>query len=91
MGRPKKAEKKIRYTVMLEPSIIKSIEEIAKRAEMPTATLARNLITTGLDEAKLFDKIGLVRLIGASRQKIDELRKRFNITSDTPENLENEN
>lgn len=90
MGRPKKEDKKIRYTVMLEPNIIDEMEFIAKRAEIPTATLARNLIKSGLDEAKLFDKFGLVRLVGSSRRKLDDFRKRFNITCEDIKNSDND-
>ncbi len=75
---------------MLEPTVIEDIEYIAKRAEIPPATLARNLIKSSLDEAKLLDKFGLVRLIGSSRRKLDELRQKYNITYDGMDDLKND-
>ncbi len=83
MARPRKEEKKIQYTVMLEPSIIKEIKYLAGKAELPAGKFARNLIKSSLEEAKLFDKAGIIRLVGSSRKKMDEFRKRFNLTFDS--------
>ncbi len=82
MARPKKDEVKIQYSVMLEPSIIQEIKTLAKKAEVPPGTFARNLIKSGLEEARLFDKAGIIGLVGASRRKMDEFRKRFNLVFD---------
>jgi len=83
MGRPKKEEKKIQYTIMLEPSVIEEIKRLAKRAELPPGKFARNLVKSSLEEAKLFDKAGIISLVGSSRRKMDEFRKRFNLTFDS--------
>ena len=82
MGRPKKDEKKISYTIMLEPSIIEEIKEMAIRAEEEPGVFARNILKTGLDDARLFDKAGLLRLIGSSRRQIEKVKKQFNISWD---------
>lgn len=79
MGRPKKKEKKVQFTVMLEPSVINEIKEMSERAELPPGTFARNLLLLGLDDARLFDKAGITRLVASSRKKMEELKKRFKI------------
>ena len=83
MARPRKKEKKIQYTIMLEPSTIDEIKGLADRADVPAGTFARNLLLIGLDDARIFDKAGITRLIGSSRKKIDEIKKRFNLDLDS--------
>ena len=90
MARPKKKDKLIPFTVMLEPKHIKEIKAIADRGELTAGRLARNLILIGLDDAKLFDKIGMVGAIGTSRRKIDALKKRFNLNLDSLDIFEND-
>ena len=79
MARPKKDETKIQYTIMIEPSVIEEIKEIAKRADLQPGTFARNCLLLGLDEARLFDKAGITKLVGTSRRKMDEFKKRFKL------------
>ena len=79
MVRPRKIDKKIPYTVMLEPKVIKEIKKMAETAQLPAGAFARNLLLIGLDDARLFHKLGFISLLGASRQKIDEIKKRLNI------------
>jgi len=83
MARPKKEEKKIQYTVMLEPSIIEEIKNLAEKAGLTPGKFARNLIKSSLEEARLFDKAGIISLVGSSRRKMDEFRKRFNLNFDS--------
>jgi hypothetical protein len=79
MARPKKDEKKVQYTVMIEPSVIEEIKKLADKLQMPAGTFARNLLMLGLDDARLFDKAGIVGLVGTSRKKMDELKRKFNL------------
>ena len=85
MARPKKDEKKVQYTVMLKPSTIKEIEKLAKSARLPTGTFARNLLLTGLDDARLFYKAGLLSLFGTGRKKFEEIKKKLNLYHDEDE------
>lgn len=89
MARPKKDEKKIQFTVMLEPSIIEEIKQLAQKGEVPPGKFARNLLKIGLDDARVFDKVGLIKLVGSSRRQIDQIKKRFNIGFDDLEVLNN--
>jgi len=82
MARPKKDEKKVQYTVMLEPTIIDEIKEIAKELNLPTGTFARKLIKSGLDDVRLLRKAGIVYLFGMGRRKIEEIKKKLNINND---------
>lgn len=79
MGRPKKKETKEPYTIMLEPSIIEELKDMAATAEVPPGTFARNLFLLGMEDARSFHKLGLTGLVGTSRRKMEQLKKRFNI------------
>ena len=81
MARPKKDDKKIQYTVMVEPSVIEEIKKLAEKAEMPAGTLARNCLKMGLDDARLLDKGGFIKMVGASRRKIDQIKKLIDFNS----------
>jgi len=81
MARPTKNEKKIQYTIMLEPSIIEEMKQIAERAGTPVGTFARNILLLGLDDARLLDKVGITRLIGSTRKQMEKIRKQFNLES----------
>lgn len=82
MARPKKDEKKIQYTVMIEPSVIEEIKALAEKADLPAGTFARNLLMLGLDDARLFDKAGILKLIGTSRKQMEKIKKRFGLNLD---------
>ncbi|BBO89923.1 hypothetical protein [Desulfosarcina ovata] len=82
MARPKKDEKKIQYTVMIEPSVIEEIKILAEKAELPTGTFARNLLMLGLEDARVFDKAGIIKLVGTSRKQMDKIKKKFGLTLD---------
>ena len=77
LGRPKKTEKLYAFTVMLKQDDINEIKEIAERAELSAGRLARNCLLSGLEDARILDRIGFVRLIGGSKRAIAEIKKRF--------------
>lgn len=91
MARPKNKEKKVHYTIMVEPSIVEEIKTLAEKAEMPPGTLARNLLLLGLDNARLFNMAGIIGLVGASRRQIDKYKKQFNLEQLDTENGKEEN
>jgi len=78
MPRPKKDNKMVQYTIMLDPDIIKEIKAMAKNNDMPPAALARNLLMTGLDDARLFDKAGILRLFSGGKKQIEKIKSQFN-------------
>ncbi len=81
MARPKKDKKMVQYTIMLDPDIIQEIKGMAKRNDMPAATLARNLVMTSLDDARLFDKSGILRLFSGGKKQIEKIKAQFNFES----------
>ena len=81
MPRPKKDNKMIQYTIMLDPDIIEEIKCLSQKADLPAAKFTRNLVLTGLDEARLFDKAALLRLFGGGRKQIEKIKKQFNFES----------
>jgi hypothetical protein len=52
---------------------LKEIEEIAKNLEIPKARLIRNMTLAGLEDAKILNKIGLLK--GA--KKIIDFKERY--------------
>jgi hypothetical protein len=82
MARPKKEEKKVQYTVMIEPSLIKEIKELAKKQKMPPGTLARNCLKIGLDDVRMFERAGIIRLVGSSRRQVEKMKKKFDLDFD---------
>lgn len=62
---------------MLKQDDINEIKGIAERAEMSAGKLARNCLQAGLDDARLLDKLGAARLVGASRRTIGQFKKSF--------------
>lgn len=81
MARPKKDNKMVQYTIMLDPNVIKEIKDMAKRADLPPATFARNLVMTSMDDARLFDKAGILRLFSGGRKQIEKIKNQFNFDS----------
>jgi len=65
-----KKDKKI--TIRVSEEEYKRIEKVAKKLNIPTSRLIRNLTLTGLEDAELLDKIGafdLIKLIERLREK----------------------
>jgi len=82
MARPKKDEKLVPFTVMLLPTIIQEIKEIAERGQIPAGKLARNMLLCGLDDARLLDKFSLIALFASSKQALEKVKKKFNLSWD---------
>ena len=87
MARPKISEAKKQYTVMLKPSVVEEIDRIAKKMDLSRSQLMANLIDMGLEDAKLLDKIGVVKLVMvggklANRLKIDFLSGKADVDKD---------
>jgi hypothetical protein len=76
-GRPKAIEAKEQYTVMLKPSVVKEIDKLAKKLGVSRSQLMANLIDIGLDDAKLFNNLGLFRLVMAGGKAAGKLKKAF--------------
>lgn len=79
MGRPKKETKLEQINVMLERSDIDEIERFAKKIGISRGQLMRNLVKNGLDDATMFDKIGLLGIITSGMDAIRKLRKKIDM------------
>jgi aryl carrier-like protein len=77
MARPKVNEAKQPYTVMLKPSIVAEIEKLADRADLSRSQLMANLIDMGLDDARILDKMGLIKAVKAGTEIINSLTKGY--------------
>lgn len=72
-------ENKIRYTLMLEPSLLSKLKFYAESAELAPGTLIRNIIKSGMEEVDLFHKAGIIRIIGSNREQLDKAKRRLKI------------
>lgn len=50
--------------VYLPKEITDEIERLAKKHKIPESKLCRNLLMSGLDDAKLLDRLGALKLAG---------------------------
>jgi aryl carrier-like protein len=76
-GRPKAVEAKKQYTIMLRPSVVEEIDQLAEELKMTRSQLMSNLIQVGLDDARVFKKAGLFKVIMAGGEIAEKLRKAF--------------
>ena len=77
MARPKSKEPKQQYTVMLKPSIVKDIDRIADKLEISRSQLMANLIDSGLDDARILDKLGVLAIIKAGGKLNAKLKRDY--------------
>jgi len=77
MGRPPLDDvvREERLFLKVSKKEAKEIEELAKYLEIPKSTLIRNLTLTALDEAKLFKKLGLLKIGKGIRKTSEALKK----------------
>lgn len=73
MVRPKAKEPKHQFSVMLRPSLVDEIDILAEKYNMTRSQLMGNLIETGLDDMKLYDKFGFLKAIVFG----DKIMKKF--------------
>ncbi len=67
-----------RVEILLTEEEDKRFEEIAKKINMPKGRLIRNLALIGLEDAELFNKLGLfdiAKMIEKIREKAIEIKK----------------
>lgn len=58
-------------TIKLTDEEIAAIDKIANKINIPRTTLARNLLLTGLEDAKLLNRIGILKGL----KKLDDFKK----------------
>jgi hypothetical protein len=68
-------EGKKQFTVMLKPEIIREIDRLAKEVELSRSQLTANLIEIGLDDARIFEKTGVLWLVRAGKKAKEYLEK----------------
>jgi metal-responsive CopG/Arc/MetJ family transcriptional regulator len=88
MARPKKIDPKKQFTVMLKPSVVDEIDRIAKKLDLSRSQLMANLIQSGLDDAKVLEKMGMLDLIRMGSKIASKLRIDFLSGKTEPEEFE---
>ena len=77
MARPKLKEAKKQYTIMLKPSVVNEIDKLAEKLDLTRSQLMGNLVESGLDDAKLFDNLGLFKIIMGGGKAARKLKQAF--------------
>ena len=62
MGRKKIAEAREPFSTMLKPNVIEDIKRLADKVGTTPSLMAANLIDMGLDDAKMLEKSGLLKI-----------------------------
>jgi len=75
MARPKEKEPKIQQTVMLKPSVVKELEQLADRLGLTKSQFMSNIIESGLDEAKTLEKLGVFKTLKFGQDIIKKFKK----------------
>ena len=68
----------IKFEVRFSKEEMERIEKIAKKLNLPKSRIVRNLVLTGLEDAELFEKLGLLTVA----QKIKELKEKAGIITE---------
>ena len=58
------AKGKKQLVITIDEIVYKDLERISKTLKLSKSRLARNLLYAGLDDAKILDKLGLLKAIG---------------------------
>ena len=58
------AKGKKQLVITIDEIVYKDLERISKTLKLSKSRLARNLLYAGLDDAKILDKVGLLKAIG---------------------------
>ena len=77
MARPKKSEPKKQYTVMLEPSVVEDIDQIASKLDLSRSQFMGNLIKIGLDDAKVLDTMKALEILKFAGDFASKLKNDF--------------
>jgi metal-responsive CopG/Arc/MetJ family transcriptional regulator len=68
MARPKQADPKRQYTVMMKPDTVQEIDRLAKKLDLSRSQLMSNLIQMGLDDARTLEKSGALWVVTAGKK-----------------------
>lgn len=63
MARPKKLENGIPVTLWLDETAVSEIDRLADQINLSRSRFIRNLVSSGLQDAKLMDMMGLFKLM----------------------------
>ena len=63
MARPRKMEKGIPVTLWLDEPVVAEIDRLADQINLSRSRFIRNLVASGLQDAKLMDMMGLFKLM----------------------------
>lgn len=69
-------EDKVTISVVIDKEVKEILEKYSKELDLSTSKFARNLIYVGLDDYKLFKKVGIVRAGLAFRALLGTLKRK---------------
>jgi len=72
-------KRETRITIKISEKELKDIEELAKYTELPKTVMARNFLLYGMEEAKGFKRLGLLKIGIGIIKTSDFLKKIKNI------------
>ncbi|MFC1819822.1 hypothetical protein ACFLZG_01890, partial [Thermodesulfobacteriota bacterium] len=67
---------RVPFSTMIRPKARDEIERLAKKIKISPSLMASNLIEMGLDDAKLLEKIGLLRVALIAEDVGNKIKKK---------------
>lgn len=77
MARPKLKEPKKQYTIMLKPSVVEEIDKLAVKLDISRSKFMANLVESGLEDAKVLDKLQVFKIVMAGGKLANKLKIDF--------------
>lgn len=81
-------DEKVQMTIKIKKRTHDELEEMAKKMELSKTQLVVNLIETGLDDVKIFNKLGLTDLMIIGGRITKKIKEKFYSGEATIENGE---
>lgn len=76
MGRPKVDEQKTQFTVMLKPSTVKKIDQLAKKINIKSRSFMMcHLLEIGMNDLKFLQKAGILYPVCLSEKFVKKLKE----------------
>lgn len=83
MGRPRVHDEGVSVAIWLDKDMIRRLDAIAEKADISRSKLISNLLESGLDDAELLAKAGIIDLV----MLVDAFKKRMKQTLQGQANL----
>ena len=79
MKRKSKKEKRVNVAFMIEPSMLKELDYYAEKIGISRSLMIRNCVNSSLDDLRIFEKSGLLRMAQGSANLLQVFKQARNL------------